>query len=82
MIRINGKVTQFPFLTAQAEDVAIRVPIEGYRDLEAALALEAGAPSDNHTVYEVATVGRPSVYIQFSDNMVSIGTSVGPKTWR
>jgi len=60
-------VKQYPYRTAQVEDIFLRVPRDSVKDLERLLAERAGERPDNHIVYEITQDFRPPVYVKFTD---------------
>lgn len=79
--KIEGAVKQYPYRTAEVEDVLLTLPRVPLQVLEEQLAQAAGTKFDNHTVYEIVQDDKPPVYIMFRDSVAIFGLKLKKGNW-
>lgn len=76
----NTKVTQHKYRSAMVRNIILRIDRVSLHDLEQKLADRANTRMDNHTVYEVESMGK-KLYLQFTDNEVWLGLDIEIHPW-
>lgn len=81
-LAIDGTVAHYPYRTALAADIFLRLPRALTEALEAQLAKTAEVRVDNHTTYSITDdIGGSTVYVTFTDFTAMFGHSVREERW-